>query len=305
MTEKQSVLNPEKKKKSLHSGGKTGTVLIYFVVLLAGAITLYPFLYVIANSFSSPMAVLRRDVVLWPVEPSVKSYEILLQQKDVWLSYYNTVWYTVIGTTVNILLTVMAAYPLSVKRFCLRRPVSLMIVISLFVSGGIVPSYMVVKSLGMLDTPWALIFPTAISAYNLIVTRSFFESLPQELTESAYLDGANDFTILFRIILPVSKAILAVLVIFYAVFHWNEYFNPMLYLKSRELKPITLYLRDILVANQQSNVSTGGNNSLEQKFLFEALKFSTIVITVLPITIIYPFFQKHFVQGVMIGSVKS
>jgi len=303
--EQHNVNHTPQKRPGIKKRGRVGSIFIYIVVLLAGAITLYPFIYVVANSFSSPMAVLRREVVFLPVDFSVKSYEILLNQKDVWLSYYNTIWYTVVGTAANILLTVLAAYPLSVKRFCLRRPVSMMIVITLFVSGGMVPSYMVVKSLGMLDTPWALIFPTAISAYNLIVTRSFFESLPQELMESAYLDGANDFTILFRIILPVSKAILAVLVIFYAVFHWNEYFNPMLYLKSRELKPITLYLRDILVANQQSTVSTGGNTSLEQKFLFEALKFSTIVITVLPITVIYPFFQKHFVQGVMIGSVKS
>jgi len=303
--EQHNVNHTPQKRPGIKKRGRVGSIFIYIVVLLAGAITLYPFIYVVANSFSSPMAVLRREVVFLPVDFSVKSYEILLNQKDMWLSYYNTIWYTVVGTAANILLTVLAAYPLSVKRFCLRRPVSMMIVITLFVSGGMVPSYMVVKSLGMLDTPWALIFPTAISAYNLIVTRSFFESLPQELMESAYLDGANDFTILFRIILPVSKAILAVLVIFYAVFHWNEYFNPMLYLKSRELKPITLYLRDILVANQQSTVSTGGNTSLEQKFLFEALKFSTIVITVLPITVIYPFFQKHFVQGVMIGSVKS
>ena len=175
----------------------------------------------------------------------------------------------------------------------------------MFVSGGIIPSYIVVNRLGLYDTPWALIVPTAISAYNLIVARSFFESLPEELMESAHLDGANDLVILWKIIVPVSKPIISVLIIFYAVGHWNEYFNPMIYLKSRELKPIQLYLRDILVANQQATTSTGGSTGAERQYLFEALKFSTIVITTLPITIIYPFFQKHFVQGVMIGAVKS
>lgn len=167
------------------------------------------------------------------------------------------------------------------------------------------PSYIVVNKLGLYDSRWALIIPTAISAYNLIVARSFFESLPEELTESAHLDGANDFVILWKIIVPISKPIISVLIIFYAVGHWNEYFYPLIYLKSRELKPIQLYLRDILVANQQASTSTGGSTGVERQYLFEALKFSTIVITTLPITIIYPFFQKHFVQGIMIGAVKS
>ena len=167
------------------------------------------------------------------------------------------------------------------------------VAITMFVSGGIIPSYIVVNKLGLYDSRWALIIPTAISAYNLIVARSFFESLPEELTESAHLDGANDFVILWKIIVPISKPIISVLIIFYAVGHWNEYFYPLIYLKSRELKPIQLYLRDILVANQQASTSTGGSTGVERQYLFEALKFSTIVITTLPITIIYPFFQKQ------------
>ena len=233
------------------------------------------------------------------------SYETLLKQKDVFMAYYNTIWYTVVGTLVNMILTIMAAYALSIKKFFLRNQISVFIAVTMFVSGGIIPSYIVVNRLGLYDTPWALIVPTAISAYNLIVARSFFESLPEELMESAHLDGANDLVILWKIIVPVSKPIISVLIIFYAVGHWNEYFNPMIYLKSRELKPIQLYLRDILVANQQATTSTGGSTGAERQYLFEALKFSTIVITTLPITIIYPFFQKHFVQGVMIGAVKS
>lgn len=294
-----------KRKKSLRESGLIGTIVIYIIVIFAAFITLYPFLYVISNSFSNPLNVIRRDVVLWPVNFSLQSYETLLNQKDVFVAYYNTVWYTVVGTLVNMVLTLMAAYALSIRKFFLRNQISVFITVTMFVSGGIIPSYIVVNRLGLYDTPWALIVPTAISAYNLIVARSFFEALPEELAESAHLDGANDFTILWKIIIPVSKPIISVLIIFYAVGHWNEYFNPMIYLKSRDLKPIQLYLRDILVANQQATTSTGGSTGAERQYLFEALKFSTIVITVLPITVIYPFFQKHFVQGVMIGAVKS
>ena len=218
-----------KRKKSLKESGLIGIVLIYIIIILAAFITLYPFLYVIANSFSNPLNVIRRDVILWPVNFSLTSYQTLLQQKDVFMAYYNTIWYTVVGTLVNMILTIMAAYALSIRE---------KIAVTMFVSGGIIPSYIVVNKLGLYDTPWALIVPTAISAYNLIVARSFFESLPEELTESAHLDGANDFTILWKIIVPVSKPIISVLIIFYAVGHWNEYFNPMIYLKSRELKPI-------------------------------------------------------------------
>ena len=294
-----------KQKRSLRERGVIGIVVIYIIIILAAFITLYPFLYVIANSLSNPLNVIRRDVIVWPVNFSLTSYETLLKQKDVFMAYYNTIWYTVVGTLVNMILTIMAAYALSIKKFFLRNQISVFIAVTMFVSGGIIPSYIVVNRLGLYDTPRALIVPTAISAYNLIVARSFFESLPEELMESAHLDGANDLVILWKIIVPVSKPIISVLIIFYAVGHWNEYFNPMIYLKSRELKPIQLYLRDILVANQQATTSTGGSTGAERQYLFEALKFSTIVITTLPITIIYPFFQKHFVQGVMIGAVKS
>ena len=264
-----------KTRRKFWKQGAIGSIVIYMIIFFAAIITLYPFWYVIINSLSDPLRVIRRDVVWWPIDFSLQSYETLLSQKDVFLAYYNTIWYTVVGTIVNITLTVMAAYALSVRTFCLRRQISMFVAITMFVSGGIIPSYIVVNKLGLYDSRWALIIPTAISAYNLIVARSFFESLPEELTESAHLDGANDFVILWKIIVPISKPIISVLIIFYAVGHWNEY------------------------------TSTGGSTGVERQYLFEALKFSTIVITTLPITIIYPFFQKHFVQGIMIGAVKS
>ena len=279
-------------------------VFIYVVCILAALITVYPFYYVIINSFSDAGEVLRRNVWIVPLEPTLTAYEELLKETEVFVAYGNTIWYTVVGTVLNVFFTVMAAYALSIKTFCLRRFVSLFVTITMFVSGGIIPTYIIVTRTGLYNSRWSLVIPTLVSAYNLIIARSYMESIPYELTESAKLDGANDFTILWRIIAPVAKPIISLLVIYYAVGHWNEYFNHMIYLKNRELKPIQLYLRDILVseANATSQQAVTGN---QKTMLYEALKFSNIVITVLPITIIYPFFQKHFVQGAMIGSVKG
>ena len=279
-------------------------VLIYFMVVLAALITVYPFYYVVINSFSDPGEVLRRNVWIVPVKPTIEGYHELLQETEAFVAYGNTLWYTLVGTVFNVIFTVMAAYALSIKTFCLRKQVSLFIVITMFVSGGIIPTYIIVCKTGLYNTRWSLILPTLVSAYNLIIARAYMESIPYELTESAKLDGANDFTILARIIAPVAKPIISLLVIYYAVQHWHEYFNPMIYLKDRELKPIQLYLRDILVANTSAATQQAATGNAKT-ILYEQLKFTNIVITVLPITIIYPFFQKYFVQGVMIGSVKG
>lgn len=284
--------------------GFVGTTIIYFIVAFAAAITLYPFIYVLSNSFSAPSEVIKRTIILLPRRVTLSNYQELLKENEVWIAYYNTIWYTIVGTVVNIVLTTMGAYALSVRRFFLRKQISLLIVITMFIAGGIIPLYIIVNSLHLYDTRWSLIFPTAINAYNLIVARSFFESIPDAMAESAYVDGANDISVLIRIIVPVSKAILAVLIIFYAVGHWNEYFNAIIYISNRSLKPIQVYLRDILIVNTfnaQTETAIGNERALQ----FEAFKFSCIIIMVLPITIIYPFFQKHFVKGVMIGAIKS
>ncbi len=279
-------------------------VIIYFFIILAALVTVYPFFYVIVNSFSDPSEVLRRNVWLWPIKPTLVAYHELLQESEVFVAYMNTVWYTVVGTTLNVFFTLLAGYALSIKTFCLRKQLSLFVVITMFVSGGIIPTYIVVCKTGLYNTRWALIIPTLISAYNLIITRAYMETIPYELAESGKLDGANDFRILFRIILPVAKPIIALLIIYYAVQHWNEYFNPMIYLQDRALKPVQLYLRDILVANTTAATQQAATGNAKT-VLYEELKFTNIVITVLPITVIYPFFQKYFIQGVMIGAVKG
>jgi len=291
--------------KTKAGNGVWGSVLIYGLVISAILITLYPFIYIISLSISEPMEIMKRSVWFLPKGFSLESYRTLLGDPAVLQAYYNTLWYTVVGTLVNVTLTVMAAYALSKKTFFLRRQLSLYIVIPMFVSGGIIPLYIVVTSLGMYNTPWALIFPTAISAFNLIVARTYFESLPESLSESAKLDGANDLTILLRIMVPIAKPIISVLTIFYAVYHWNEYFNPMLYLSDGDLQPIQLYLRNILVAGMTSGTAPVSGQGIARTFIYEQMKYASIVIAVLPITIIYPFFQRHFVQGVMIGAVKG
>ena len=294
-----------RKRSRLHTNDSVwGEILIYCIVILAAFITIYPFYYVIINSFSDAGEVLRRNVWIVPIEPTLTAYAELLKETEAFVAYGNTIWYTVVGTILNVFFTVMAAYALSIKTFRLRRFVSLYVTITMFVSGGIIPTYIAVVKTGLYNTRWSLVIPTLISAYNLIIARSYMESIPYELTESAKLDGANDFVILFRIIAPVAKPIISLLFIYYAVGHWNEYFNPMIYLKDSELKPIQLYLRDILVSETSAAAQQAATGN-QKTMLYEALKYSTIVITVLPITIIYPFFQKHFVQGAMIGSVKG
>lgn len=286
------------------NNGAVGTVFIFGIVLLAALITVYPFYYVIINSFSNPSEVLQRNVWLIPIGPTLEGYHELLQESEAFVAYGNTIWYTVVGTILNVIFTVMAAYALSVDSFCLQKQLSLFVVITMFVSGGIIPTYIIVTQTGLYNSRWSLIIPTLVSAYNLIIARAYMQTIPYELTESAKLDGANEFVILGRIIVPVAKPIISLLVIYYAVQHWNEYFNPMIYLQDRELKPVQLYLRDILVANTTAATQQAATGNAKT-VLYEQLKFTNIVITVLPITIIYPFFQKYFVQGVMIGSVKG
>lgn len=286
------------------NNGTVGTVFIFGIVLLAALITVYPFYYVIINSFSNPSEVLQRNVWLIPIGPTLEGYHELLQESEAFVAYGNTIWYTVVGTILNVIFTVMAAYALSVDSFCLQKQLSLFVVITMFASGGIIPTYIIVTQTGLYNSRWSLIIPTLVSAYNLIIARAYMQTIPYELTESAKLDGANEFVILGRIIVPVAKPIISLLVIYYAVQHWNEYFNPMIYLQDRELKPVQLYLRDILVANTTAATQQAATGNAKT-VLYEQLKFTNIVITVLPITIIYPFFQKYFVQGVMIGSVKG
>ena len=278
--------------------------LAVLICIFGAIITLYPFIYVISMSISNPYNVIAQTIWLFPKGFSLKAYGIIVTDVWLWRSYYNTLWYTAVGTLINITLTVITSYPLSRPRFSIRKPLMFFIAFTMFFGGGIIPLFILVNKLGIYNTRWAMVLPTAVSAWYIIIARTFFMStIPESLHESATLDGANEATILIRIVLPLSKPIVAVLILFYAVGHWNAYFYAMLFLPSKNLQPLQLYLMNTLVQ------STGGLESLadmsDRSSLFIQLKYVVIVVSILPIICVYPFIQKYFVKGVMIGAIKG
>lgn len=280
----------------------------YIMLIAFLIIVLYPFVYIVSCSFSSGQALISGKVTLLPVDPTLEGYKAILEYKDIWTGFANSFLYTISGTLVGLTLTILAAYPLS--RFSLvgRRPLMMLFLFTMLFNGGLVPNYMLVLSLGMLNTAWAIILPTALSAYNVIVARTFFiNTIPNELHESAELDGCGEFRFLISIVLPLSKAIMAVLVLWIAIGFWNSYFNPMIYLNDKSKFPLQLILREILLMANVDFTKAAANPELYYKNqqLSEILRYGTIIISALPLMILYPFIQKYFVQGVMIGSVKG
>lgn len=269
-------------------------------------LTLYPLLYVLFASLSDPATLMRtRGFIFGPLGFTMEAYKRVFDNPMILTGYRNTIFYVVAGTAVNILMTTLGAYGLSRKGVMLRRPLMLFIVFTMFFGGGLVPTFLLVgRSLNMMDTPWALIIPGAIQTINLIIMRTAFEGIPVELEEAARMDGANDFTILFRIILPLSMPVVAVMILFYAVGHWNSFFPAMVYIRSRELYPLQLILREILISNSTESM-TSGIMSGDVLPIGETIKYATIVVATLPILTIYPFLQRFFVKGVLIGAVKE
>jgi len=276
---------------------------IFLFMLLVVAICLYPLLYVFSMSISDPLAAARKEVWLFPKGFSLKSYQIIFENQQVWRSYYNTIFYTVFGTLINVVMTIMLAYPLSRKTFFLRNPISMMVTFTMFFGGGMIPSFILINNLGLYNTRWAILIPGAISAYNMIIAKTFFQSIPESLIESARLDGANDLRVLFSIVFPLSMPIISVLILYYAVGHWNSYFSALLYLNDAALQPLQLYLRRILIENT-GELSGDMAISVDKSLAAMQLKYSIIIVSTLPILCIYPFLQKYFVQGVMIGAIK-
>ncbi|MCS7462067.1 carbohydrate ABC transporter permease [Paenibacillus doosanensis] len=279
----------------------------YIVLMLFLITVLYPLLFIVSASFSSPGAVMSGKVWLWPVEPGLQGYAAVFKHKLIWSSFRNSVFYTVAGTLINVALTVMAAYPLARKDLYGKNAVMLLLVFTTIFSGGLIPSYILVKDLGMLNTVWAMILPSAMSVFNVIIARTYFKTtIPEELLEAAQLDGCNDFKFVWKIVIPLSGPIIAVIMLYSAVGYWNQYFNAMIYLKQPALYPLQLVLREVLIQNE---VDTSMLASLEDQAKMEGmrslLKYSLIVVSSLPLLAVYPFVQKHFVKGVMIGSLKG
>ncbi|MEC0240253.1 carbohydrate ABC transporter permease [Paenibacillus dokdonensis] len=290
---------------SRSSDEKIFDAVIYTIATLIILIVLYPLIFVVSASFSDPAKVLNGEVWLLPKNISFAAYTNILHNVKIWNGYTNTIIYTVVGTIVNIIMTVLAAYPLSRPDLPGRKILMVIITLTMFFGGGLIPSYLLVKNLGLLDTMWALIIPGAIATYNLIVMRTYFQtSIPWELQEAAHIDGCSNWRLLLNIILPLSKPILAVMVLFYAVGHWNSYFNSLIYIRNEARYPLQLVLREILLISQSEAVDA--NVGLENKVLLaESIKYAVIMISSLPILIMYPFVQRHFVKGVMIGSIKG
>lgn len=283
------------------------TVINYAMLSIFLIVVLYPLIYVVSASFSSSSAVLSGKVWLWPVEPTLEGYRAVFKNTMVAKGFMNTLFYTLAGTVINLILSVMAAYPLSRKDFRGRSVFMLLFVFTMLFNGGLIPTYLLVKDLGMIDTIWSMLIPGALSVWNVIIMRTYFQTtIPQELLEASQLDGCTDFRFLWRIVLPLSGPILAVIALFYAVGHWNQYFNAMIYLKSADLYPLQLVLRDILVQNEVNIEMLGdAKTAAARQGLRELLKYSLIVVTSVPLLIVYPFLQKFFVKGVMIGSLKG
>jgi putative aldouronate transport system permease protein len=279
-------------------------LLIYAVLSLTALLFMYPFLYIISASFSDPAQVLEHPMLLLPIGFTLEAYKLLLSTGTIWLGYYNSIIYTVGGTILNVVVTLLAAYALSRQELTGRRVIMFFIVITLFFNGGMIPTYLIVKSLGLLDTRWALIVTGAVTTWNLLITKTFFEmNIPQELRDAAEVDGASEFTFFNKMVLPLSKPIIAVIALFYGSGHWNAYFNALIYLRQRDLFPLQVYLREMLILDQ--NTEMMGDVSDSRVLVALTLKFAIMVAAVAPLLLVFPFVQRFFVKGVLIGALKE
>ncbi|HBU82384.1 MULTISPECIES: carbohydrate ABC transporter permease [Paenibacillus] len=281
------------------------TILNYTFLILLVIVTLYPLLYVLFASLSDSAQLLANKGLLWkPVGFSLEAYKSVLANPGIATGFRNTLFILVFGVIVNLFMTALGAYVLSRKNVMWNKVFMFFIVFTMFFGGGLIPLYLVVKGVGLLDTLWSTILPFAISTFNLIIMRTSFMGIPDSLEESAKIDGANHFTILFRIIIPLSMPVIAVMILYYAVDKWNGWFYASVFIKSRELFPLQLVLREILIANSTESMSAGA--SAGDRFqIGETIKYATIMVATIPILCIYPFLQRFFVKGVMVGSLKG
>jgi putative aldouronate transport system permease protein len=269
-------------------------------------ITFYPFLYVVLASFSDAgLLIKHRGLLLKPLGINFMSYKMVFRNPILFSSYLNTIIYVVSGTTISVFLTIFGAYSLSRKKLMLRMPIMFFILFTMWFSGGMIPLFLLIRNLHLLNNRLALVLPNAVSAYNLIVTLTYFRGIPDSLEESAKIDGANDYVIMFRIIVPLAVPVISVITLFYSVGIWNSWFHAMIFLNKRDLFPVQLVLREILVLNDTAGVIGGAVAQGDQMQIGETIKYATAVVATLPILMIYPFVQKYFVKGVMVGAIKG
>ena len=278
-----------------------------FILFLALIVVLLPVIYIVSSSFSSAEAVSTGRVLLWPVDFSLEGYKTVFEYRSIVSGFANTFFYTIVGTAINIVMTIAAAYPLSRRRLFGKNQIMFLFTFTMIFSGGLIPNYMLIMDLGMLNTRWAILLPGAIGVYNLIIARTFFQSnIPEELYEAASIDGCTHLFFLTRVVLPLSKPIIAVLILYYAVGHWNAYFNAFIYLSDQALFPLQIILREILVLNTvDSALIVDPQLAAAKQGLSDLLKYSLIVVSSVPFLIAYPFVSKHFVKGALTGAVKG
>ena len=292
-------------KIKLSSDDRLFYTVSYILLGLLLIIISYPLIYVVSSSFSAPSAVLAGKVVLWPVDPSLEGYQAIFRNKYIGIGYFNSFFYTIVGTVFNVALTLMTAYPLTRKEMPFNKFITFLFTFTMFFSGGMIPTYMLMSTLKLLDTRWIMIISGFVSVYNMIITRTFIQSsIPNELFEAAQIDGCSYLKYFIVMVLPLSKAVIAVISLYYAVGHWNSYFDAFLYLNTRELYPLQLFLREILVANTITE-DVDPELMTRKQGLADVLKYSLIIVASVPVLVIYPLVQKFFAKGVMIGSLKG
>ena len=281
-----------------------------FVSALVLVVTLYPLIYVVSASFSEPNEVIMGNLWLLPKGFTLDGYDLIFDYDPIWIGYRNTLLYTVFGTSLNLLLTLPCAYALSRRDFRGRTPIMLLFTFTMFFSGGMIPTYLAMKDFGLLNNPVAVIIPGAVNVTNLIIARTYFStSVPWELQEAAVIDGCSNTRLLLRIVLPLSMPMVAVIALYYLVGHWNAYFNALIYLSNEDYYPLQLFLRNILLLDQMTEMRAGDSEAMQALMrriqLKESMKYGIVVLSSLPVLVIYPFLQKYFVKGMMIGAIKG
>ena len=287
------------------AGDKVFYAINGFFLTLMALIVLYPLYFIVIASISDPDAVLGGDVILYPVQITFSGFQKILERSDVWIGYLNTIIYTVLTVILSLVVTIPAGWALSRKTIPGKKLLMGFFIIPMFFGGGLIPFYNVMSSLGLVNTIWAIVLPSIMSVWNLFMTKTFFESsIPDGLVEAAKIDGAGEFRTFVSLVLPLSKAILAVMALYYAIGQWNSYFNAMIFLQDENLYPLQLVLKEILIASE-STVGGSGETILEQYRMANQIKYVSVIVSSVPVLMLYPFVQKHFNQGVMIGSLKG
>lgn len=285
---------------------RTFTIFNYVFLTIVALLVIYPLVFVVSASLSNPQYVISGEMWLWPKEFTLEAYEKVFKNQAIINGFVNTLKYTVFGTILNVIMTILAAYPLSRRDLKGRGVIMAFIIFTIFFSGGLIPTYLLIRDLGMLDTFWVMIIPNAVAVWNIIIMRTFFQAIPQELEESAKMDGSGNFRILWSIVLPLSFPVIAVMVLFYSVGHWNSYFQALIYLQDENKFPLQLILRQILIQGQTDDMIQATSESfLAQQLSVEGLKYAVLIVANLPMLMLYPFLQRYFVKGVMIGSLKG